>query len=62
MGFFFQLNMLKIADSEVTLLHVPEDCKPPFIIFRLHDNTCTEHVQYNGVQGYKAIPHPSKKN
>jgi len=54
--------MLKIADSEVTLLHVPEDCKPPFIIFRLHDNTCTEHVQYNGVQGYKAIPHPSKKN
>jgi len=31
------------------------------IIFRLHDNSCTEHVQYNGVQGYKAIPHPSDK-
>jgi len=53
---FFLLNALKIADSEVTLLHVPEECIPPFIIFRSHGNTCTEHEQYNGVQGYKAIP------
>jgi hypothetical protein len=40
----FQLNVLKIAYSEATLLHVPEDCTPPFIIFGLPDNTCTEHV------------------
>jgi len=52
MVFFFRLNVLKTADSEVTLLHVPEDCIAPFVIFRLHDNTCTEHVQYNGVHGY----------